>query len=41
MAEPPPDPHGSGSESDTRLELMGVPADTDVSNFRHQFPVFV
>ena len=41
MAEPAPDPHESGPESDATLQLIGVPADTDVSSkFRHWSSAF-
>lgn len=36
MAGPAPDQHEPEPESDTRLQLTGVPADADVSNFRQQ-----
>lgn len=41
MAEPAPDPHGSGPDSETRLELIGVPADADVGHLCHRLrPLF-
>ena len=41
MAEPAPDPHESGPESEMRLELVGVPADADVGHLCHRLqPLF-
>ena len=34
------DPHDPEPESDTRLQLMGVPTEADVCNFRYWFSTF-
>ena len=40
MAEPAPDPHESGPDSETRLELIGVPADADVGHSCYRLQSF-
>lgn len=41
MAGPAPGLDEPEPESDARLQLMGVPADDNVSNYRHRFLIFI